>query len=381
MTTAWVTGAGFSAALGGPTLRTLLAPASGDNLLATYPDVKPLHDDLSRIARRMFAYGMRYSLGRFDEDKGREGEFLWSDAEQFVEYLDLAAGGGAAKERVKRILYRMDVANWDDIHLGDLRHTTRRLVAGECMAFLAGADLGGEKWEPFRTWLARLEVGDSLITFNYDLVVETIERWLLKKGANPPIARLLPNEPRSLAGSVPYVKLHGSVDWRRTEVANADVQFAESQHPLHALQAANEEIALATPGPTKLSAARELRELWDHALSFLRAADAVVFVGYRFPPSDAEARTKLLRAIEENKRDHIDLHVVLGPNLGEPDTVRMLSLLRYVAQRAGRHEVRYRGDGAGAPYPKRFTLTAHPLWAQDFFTVWDRETIWKQRVA
>ncbi|MBK7582517.1 MAG: transposase [Myxococcales bacterium] len=40
---------------------------------------------------------------------------------------------------------------------------------------------------------------------------------------------------------------------------------------------------------------------------------SIVFVGYRFPPTDAQARSELLGAIMKNVQRHIDLHIVLGP--------------------------------------------------------------------
>jgi hypothetical protein len=38
-------------------------------------------------------------------------------------------------------------------------------------------------------------------------------------------------------------------------------------------------------------------------------ADAVVFIGYRFPASDAQARDEILGALRVNKRKHADSDV------------------------------------------------------------------------
>jgi hypothetical protein len=56
--------------------------------------------------------------------------------------------------------------------------------------------------------------------------------------------------------------------------------------------------ALRTPSqarrPTKKTrCAGEFKGIWDAAMVALKAAEQVVFVGYRFPPSDSESRSRL----------------------------------------------------------------------------------------
>jgi hypothetical protein len=43
-----------------------------------------------------------------------------------------------------------------------------------------------------------------------------------------------------------------------------------------------------------------INKLWIEAKEALRMADVVVFMGYRFPPTYAEARGQLLDALREN---------------------------------------------------------------------------------
>jgi hypothetical protein len=102
----------------------------------------------------------------------------------------------------------------------------------------------------------------------------------------------------------------------------------------------------------------------------LREADAIVFVGYRFPPTDAEARKKLLSAIEGNNkgapRHHLKVHIVLGPKLSD-DVERLHGLIEAVLLRAKRTQGSPVGRGG-----RTFEIHAHRMFAEDFFTVWSQ---------
>jgi hypothetical protein len=112
---------------------------------------------------------------------------------------------------------------------------------------------------------------------------------------------------------------------------------------LFALECEEGELAIATPGPSKKREADEcFRELWKLAREALAEADAIVFVGYRFPETDADAREQLLTAIGKNgapgskRRPHnLKCHIVLG-NKSPQDVDRLEALLRFVAGRRGR---------------------------------------------
>jgi hypothetical protein len=105
-----------------------------------------------------------------------------------------------------------------------------------------------------------------------------------------------------------------------------------------------------------------LKDIWHVAEIVLRKADVVIFVGYRFPPTDAEARGRLLGALMRNSAPDLRLYTVLGPN-DDPDNRRLETLLRYAtAQReAGQGKVE----------------RVH-LWAQDFMSVYQPELLFKR---
>jgi hypothetical protein len=192
------------------------------------------------------------------------------------------------------------------------------------------------------------------------------------------------DDPMTWRGCTPVLKLHGSLDWKKqfisTGAGAAPTMFIRRDHPLFALDCPEAELAIATPGPSKKREATGFRELWRLARKALTEADAVVFVGYRFPPTDADAREQLLKAIGDNgspdnekRPKQLSLHVVLGKSPDDAD--RLASLLHFVC-RKDRDEARAntsRHHETGREY--RFTVDVHPLYAQDFFTVARRDDL------
>lgn len=133
-------------------------------------------------------------------------------------------------------------------------------------------------------------------------------------------------------------------------------------------------MAIAGPGPSKQELSGGVfKDQWEQAISVLEFATAVVFVGYRFPPTDAEARQRLLGALRNNAREkHLPVHVVLGPRTGDDDPRRLTGLIEHaMAGKRIRRPWRL-VDQSGA---RSYDISLQPLWAQDFFSVVERESI------
>ena len=84
---------------------------------------------------------------------------------------------------------------------------------------------------------------------------------------------------------------------------------------------------IGTPGPNKRDITGYLKPVWDEAILAIHNAEAIVFVGYRFPPSDSDARDTILEAVQGNDSPHLLLHTVLGPNVNDESTSRLRGLL------------------------------------------------------
>lgn len=350
--TVWVLGAGFSRPLGGPLLPDLFSSASRDRLVAAYgaaSQYSGLFSPLAKEVRRL------YSVHGKDADLARR---RWDDAEQFLETLDVASlcGVGSPSGNLVRALSELG-----DVDLTALAAAARRLVAAECCAFLKGSDPKTERWGPFGRWLTSLGHNDSIITFNYDTVVETLARSLNFDRLVP----VLPGAGLTDAPKVNLLKLHGSVNWQFD-----GTRFRVHQNDEFVLTCPDDQMVIASPGPNKLAVANRLGELWTHAETLLKHATAVVFIGYRFPPSDASSRRRLFTALVQNDQPYVALHAVLGPDRSDPTAVRMRSLLQHSALQASREEAtRRQGTDYQQSPPRHYTLDVHPLWGEDFMDV------------
>jgi hypothetical protein len=110
--------------------------------------------------------------------------------------------------------------------------------------------------------------------------------------------------------------------------------------------------------------------LWQLARSAIEKANAVVFVGFRFPPSDAIARERLLAAISKNK-SRLRVHTVLGPDR-DSATGRLEALLTHALRRGGRMTY---AESTMVTIDRLLSITVHPLYAEDFLGLVGRNEI------
>jgi hypothetical protein len=347
----WILGTGFTQPLGGPMLNQLLSPGTWDRLGSGSFDPSGLGHF---AVFRLFHYGRAYKDGRPNHDPNRIGIEIWRDAEDFVDYLDAATEiGGPAQAFIAKKLIDVD-PTYSRLNIDSLRFISKQLVAAECCAFLRAANPKTERWQPFREWARRLDGNDVVITFNYDRVIEILRDLIPNKIEVVDSRTINAWDSLSLAK---VLKLHGSVDWQREETSGA-VRFEASGDPEYALTAKEPaKLAIATPGPSKQRQTDDLKPFWDRAKYELESARAVVFVGYRFPPTDAQARSEILGALRENPSEDLYLHIVLGPD-DNADARRLYALLEQTMRRAGR--------GNNISSRRRYHIQRHPLFSQDF---------------
>ena len=110
--------------------------------------------------------------------------------------------------------------------------------------------------------MATLGPDDTIISFNYDRVIETLKR--IKK--------------RECA----VIKLHGT-----SPDHEVLIQHIRANKPVR---------SICVPGPSKLAASRtELEPEWQKARIALHTARRLVVIGYSFPASDALSLDFVLR--------------------------------------------------------------------------------------
>src|SRR5713226_2067445 len=105
----WILGAGFSKPLGGPLLGRMLSPESKQDLRIRYSQMPKLWSPQADAARSLYYYGqskkpLNRSQNNVPEFIDGEGEHLWEDAEEYLDYLDTAAEKGANSPACDRLL-------------------------------------------------------------------------------------------------------------------------------------------------------------------------------------------------------------------------------------------------------------------------------------
>jgi len=353
----WVLGAGFSRPLGGPLLNELLSESRAERLRHS-----PLFDD-GQVRRRQLPeewsrliQGWSPYLQLFDQDLTEKRRKPWADAEEFIEMLELEAESTANGQG--GLLSALTKQRRGELIVADVARLGRRYIAAIAYEFTANANTKTERWHPYRNWASLLDIGDEVITFNYDLVVEIATESALS-GEHE-----WHNSPR-------LHKLHGSVDEVFDDKQGSSVTRLKRNEILGKLLDPTSDPAIGVPGPAKQRHSKvAFDERWTAATAALRQAHAVVFLGYRFPPSDSLAKQRLLMALRENDNEHVEISIVLGPERSA-DVVRLGSLLRWTLSRE-RHELH---PDVPERKPKTFAIREQPLWAEDFMTVFRREGV------
>lgn len=366
----------------------LLSLSARRRILAEYSQYID-QDDIDTVFW-LYHYGRRFAEGRLDPRIDAPGEHAWDDAEQFLEILDSARNDAAKATAVDSLLSGLGsvAANSTGLiseagypRLDAFRRNprprayplaamTRRIVAASCCTFLQGITTETarqkERWLPYQQWLGSLRQEDTIITFNYDLVVELLQPYVdmatwgvYVSGVEESFEDKDANSLRRAKHLPTLLKLHGSVNW---QIENEKTRRA-SWTP--AMLKSGIELAIATPGDSKMQLAGGLfRKLWAEAEAALTAADEIIVIGFRFPASDAFPRDRILDAIGRNGNGLLKIEVVLGPDQNA-DLKRTLALLGWTTGQQPVFDLGEFRHGQRA-------LVARSMWAEDYLGIWAR---------
>jgi hypothetical protein len=367
--TVWILGAGFSRSLGAPLLADLFSEESLERVRLAYPTLEPdgrlpWVDEIVRLYLGG-AYGLKHRPGV---------ERQWEHAEEFIEKLELASRDPKGLEHDNFVAMSKRFNNGprginrtphlftDDpqaLKIDAIHECALRLLAAECDVFRHGKEVSGERWDPYQTWAKSLGRHDTVLTFNYDIMLDLLSRSLPKEKAFwiPDPQDLLEAGGDKL--DCPTVlKLHGSINWLREgrKFLRADRNKARPEPDSAGLYADKGAMAIATPGHSKRTMVTDpmgLQGLWDRAAVALREAKQVVFVGYRIPPTDSYTRQWLTQGLAGN--DHIgiamgpEVFTVLGDDVNHPHSRRLAGILKGTSE--------------------SIKLTQPPMFAEDFLGV------------
>jgi len=343
--TVWILGAGFSAPLGGPLLKDLFSKNFISMAKATFETSSWITSRESVLVQDIWNLN--------EPEPGKSG--YWRDAEDFLDRLDTAARKPQSPTAALLRSLAASATGGDWQLVPALSGMARRLVAAQCWYFVLNVEHHvAERWQPYKYWASQLTKDDTIISFNYDRVLESVSEN---------VHVLLPDEAWDQK-RVLVLKLHGSVDW---EISEEDGKVHRVDLKPAAVLETTSNLAIGTPGPKK----QELTEgpfhpLWNQAKACLLAAERIVFLGFRFPPSDSIPRRQLLSAIGGNRDQQIQsvlIHTVLGDDVGSPDSRRLRHLLGAAMQPTER-------------YPFNYSIMQHPFWCQDFLDlVWSAKLL------
>jgi hypothetical protein len=229
-------------------------------------------------------------------------------------------------------LIEMDVFYSDNVELAEIKNDFTRLVCDVLIDKTpcpfshdqSGHLRSDSKFQPYLSFISLLIKDDrhhvllhkdTIISFNYDLVLEgaaCIYNW--KRSENERYARrrvpnaikfntifgktnitvapvsdcFTRNRPDSFFpaedlfaeddGSIKFIKLHGSINWRTS----------------------NDNRTFIVP-PTWNKSDPQIRRLWENAYQELMTARRIIVIGYSFPETDTYVKSLLALALNENR--------------------------------------------------------------------------------
>lgn len=326
----YILGAGASIPLGGPSFNQLLT----DN-----PIVQRLlsfEEDQQQAPEIKFIRNVHRSMQGLCACFGMDSE--QKDVEQLLERLDYCETTSDTKLR-EQVLGQLALRNSTLMSnkIADINKWIRIRIAIETSAFLWQLPPESERWDPYKKWFRSLSEDDSILTFNYDGVVEKaaslVERPYFKNSST--IASLA----TPTVGMPSLLKLHGSADWsyqynepdkiEAVSVEQLDI-FSKFQNWGSFIRN-QKHVVIGSPGMSKKRITSDLfKSLWDKARIELKRAQVISIVGYSMPATDNLAKELILESIACN-RQLKQINIVLGPDSNSPRARRVHELCKQVA--------------------------------------------------
>ncbi len=317
----YILGAGFSAALGGPLFSQLLTREFD------YSVRDCIGDNRDYLGKMLFEVPQFLSEMEAAKTAQKDAKQPIKNAELTLEfYSDMAfSGTGKFLDQVAIGLKRF----YSNPHIFENDAQRRTLVAVLCKMikshlaistsdFVCRLPKENERWEPYVSWFSTLTERDTIVTFNYDPVIET----LAERCQRPYFAENSTSVEQYVScptGNPKLFKLHGSADWYvNLEAKNlSHIQYhkLDTRHYCEHLLSVEKECLIGVPGIGKKSLKDGiLKLLWDDAYSAISNAEHVSIIGYSMPATDNVARWMILSALRNNVVGR-QVDLVLGPDI------------------------------------------------------------------
>ncbi len=279
----YILGAGFSRPLGGPLFDNLLTMEywrSHSSITSKIP---------SEIKECLSSLHDPYPQRSIDESLGLAKRM---NAEDLIALLDWCAVnhethqarlvGDAFSQLPANLKYSVK----KDL-LAEINKHLKRLIACQCNSFTENLIAKVDTISPYVSWLKGLTPDDTIITFNYDIAIETI-------AASCGIE--FPREPTRYRRDQPsIIHVHGCVEWVNDRNTIRFISRAYEE---------DVELFIGLPGLEKAKIRENafMDSIWLSMKIAIQEADVVSIIGYSMPASDNMARQEILGALKTGQR-------------------------------------------------------------------------------
>lgn len=172
-----------------------------------------------------------------------------------------------------------------------------------------------------------LNVKDTIVSFNYDWVIDHTLRTYGQRKWNPRIGYGVPvyqdtgtdfwatkrgNEPQYPEKTISLLKMHGSMIWFPVGIDMRTPRIRLRQRWWH--QHGSLKFEIAAPEWTKPIRHGVYKKVWSRARQALRKSKVVVFIGYSLPETDLPARALFMVDAGRKRVDPFDWLVIVNPD-------------------------------------------------------------------
>jgi NAD-dependent SIR2 family protein deacetylase len=175
----------------------------------------------------------------------------------------------------------------------------------------------------FADFLSRRGIEPAILTFNYDMV---LEKAIIAQmgGVDYRLGKIRGLREFSDTSSVPFIKLHGSLNWRKcTKCKEIYVYDHPVAHIFKRERCSSRcdgfiNSVIVPPVPDKGAYLGSSNHLWNEANKVLQRADYLTIIGYSLPAIDEVSEELLRRAVKSNEDMIID---IVNPEISVIDDI------------------------------------------------------------